>query len=79
MKTGGVTRNTFVDKWFNRRQGFEPLEQYSDGENELFDTKITHHSNDMSDDETFNISTKPQGTHLNTKSPITTIQMNNNL
>ena len=79
MKTGGIHKNSFLGSWLNRRQGFERLEQFSDGENELFDGKVVHHSNDNSDDETFNVSTKPQGTHFNTKSPTTTIQMNNNL
>ena len=75
VKTGGITQNSFIGNWFNRRQGFERLEQYSDEENGLFDGKIAHHSNDDSDEETFNVANKPQGILFNNKNPITTIKI----
>lgn len=79
VKTGGVNRNSMFGNWFNRRQGFERLEQCSDGENELFDTGLNDDSNNNSADETINVSTKTPTATFNQNSISTTFKMGESL
>jgi len=68
VKTGGINRNSVLGNWMNRRQGFERLEQCSDGENEPLESNIPDDSNHNSGDESFTITTKQQGNGFNNKS-----------
>ncbi len=76
-KNGGMNYTSFLGNWMNRRQGFEKLEQYSDGENEVFDAKNGEDLNNNSGDESIDITIKPQITVLNNKTTTTTFQMDN--
>ncbi len=78
-KNGGVNNTSFLGNWMNRRKGFEKLEQYSDGENEVLDTKNGEDSNNNSGDESIDITTKPQITVLNNKTTTTTFEMDGSL
>ena len=77
MKTGG--RSSVIGNWMNRRQGFERLEQYSDGENEPLDTQVADDSNNNSGDESIMTTTKQQGSVLNNKSTTATYNMGDSL
>ena len=75
VKTGGVSQSSVLGGWLNRRQGFERLEQFSDGENEPLDSNI----NDDSGDETINIKSKQENTIFNNKNISTTFKMGDSL
>lgn len=79
MKTGGINRNSFLGNWMNRRQGFERLEQYSEGENEALDSNMANDSNNNSGDETINVTTKQQGTGFNNKTTTGTFKIGEDL
>jgi hypothetical protein len=78
-KHGDTNRSSIFGKWMNPRQGFERLEQYSDGENEPLDSNIGDDSNNNSGDETINVKTKSKGTILNNKNTPATYRMSDNL
>jgi hypothetical protein len=75
VKTGGVSRSSVLDSWMNRRQGFERLEQHSDGENEPLDSNAADDSND----EIITVQTKQQGVGFNNKSTTGTFKINEGL
>ncbi|CAF1192501.1 unnamed protein product [Adineta steineri] len=68
-------RSSVFGNWMNRRQGFERLEQFSDGENEPLDNNI---DNDSSD-ETITIPSKQQGTVMNKTNNTNLFKINENL
>jgi hypothetical protein len=63
----------------NRRQGFERLEQHSDGENEPLDSNIADDSKNNSGDETLNTTRIQQGTGFNNKTTTGTFKIREDL
>jgi hypothetical protein len=72
-------RSSIIRKWMNRQQGFERLQQESDGENEPLDSNIGDDSNNNSGDETVTVKSKPKGPVLNNKNTAATYRMSDNL
>ena len=80
MKNGSDNnRGSFFGKFTNRRQGFERLQQVSDGENEPLDSNIGDDSNNNSGDETVTVKSKSKGSVLNNKNTAATYRMSDNL
>ena len=74
VKNGGTNRSSVLGDWMNRRNGFERLQQYSDGENDPLDD-----SNNNSSDEVITNTRKQQGIVLNKQNNTNTFKMNESL
>jgi hypothetical protein len=79
VKTGGINRGSVLGDWMNRRNGFERLEQYSDGENEILDSNVGDDSNNNSGDETITVTSKQKGTILKNKTNTPSFKMGESL